>query len=84
MHLKLTSFNFPDSGLSFAVVTVLIFVFDGVTVKTSTRNVFTQLGCTMARSVRTDLKTLSLSLNNLLDEGDIDSGFNKLMSSRGP
>lgn len=83
MHLKLTSFNFPDSGLSFAV-TVLIFVFDGVTVKTSTRNVFTQLGCTMARSVRTDLKTLSFSLNNLLDEGDVDSGFNKLMSSRGP
>ena len=83
MHLKLTSFNFPDSGLSFAV-TVLIFVFDGVTVKTSTRKVFTQLGCTMARSVRTDLKTLSLSLNNLLDEGDVDSGFNKLMSSRGP
>ena len=38
----------------------MILVFDGVTVKTSNRNVFAQLGWTMARSVRTDLKTLSL------------------------
>ena len=63
----------------------MIFVFDGVTAKTSNRNVFAQLGCTMARSVRTDLKTLSLFEQlALLDEGDVDASFNKLMSSRGP
>ena len=54
VHLKFTSFKFPRFRPISFEGTVLIFVFDGVAVKTSNRNVFAQLGCTLARSVRTD------------------------------